>query len=135
MIGFAAPAHAWAVDIYSQSSTLGGGGGEVWGSGTFTDRDSFTYAMSVKDRCPGDGLGVAFYFEMKLAGASYSSISQVFGVNRYGCEVQTVSASGKVNRQSDMIKMRALLCYTNGADSCAFVNDDGFSVWKINPNV
>ena len=82
-------------------------------------------------------MGVAAYFEIVLPNTHPNDLSNEFGFNRFGCEVQTVYKHNDINRKKKIRKFRTIQCFTNGADACWMIvdapNNSGIGGWKHNP--
>ena len=108
-----------------------GGYGRTSGSLDFHNRTSFGFNTWLDDVCPGDYLGVSFYFNITHGDGSTHQ-TEVKGANQRGCDLQTYHY-GNVYRDKRVARTQVISCWTDGGNLCWAVPVDGITEWKYNP--
>ena len=127
---------AWA-DTYNMtvgpSPLPSYGRGQVQGTLQFQGPKTFSYDTYLYDICPGDGLGVSFYFNV-VRPDGYGFVTESKGRTTHLCNQGFNNYSGTVWSTPNVTqKARVVMCWARDAEPCWAVPIDGIGSWKWNP--
>ena len=109
------------------------GRGQVQGTLNFQGPKNVTYDAYLYDICPGDGLGVSFYFNV-VRNDGWSFITENKGRTTHLCNQGFNNYPGTVWSTPQVAqKARVVACWAQDAEPCWSVPMDGIGNWKWNP--